>query len=338
MLKIFKIATMVVVALSVSFTHMNASGKGVKSDIKGKVIEKNTNESLPYATVTVVDGDGKVVGGATTTDNGDFSLSIIVEGDYKMLVSFIGFKDAVIPLEVGTTNINLGKIELEADSENLAAAVVTAKVPLIEQKLDKIVMNVSESVMATTSNGYEILRKAPGISVDKDGNVLLNGNAVEVWVDGRPSRVNGTQLEVFLSALDGNTIEKIEIMQHPSSKYDASGSGGIINIKTKKSFIKGFYGNVTAYYTLYPYSNFHQGFNGSINLNYRNEKTNTYVSYTPRYFQGRESFDSETFYGENYNKSQVSDNLLGGTNKSNYAKFGQDLYLNKKNTDRKSVV
>ena len=181
------------------------------------------------------------------SDNGDFSLSIIVEGDYKMLVSFIGFKDAVIPLEVGTTNINLGKIELEADSENLAAAVVTAKVPLIEQKLDKIVMNVSESVMATTSNGYEILRKAPGISVDKDGNVLLNGNAVEVWVDGRPSRVNGTQLEVFLSALDGNTIEKIEIMQHPSSKYDASGSGGIINIKTKKSFIKGFYGNVTAY-------------------------------------------------------------------------------------------
>lgn len=332
MLKIFKFTVIMFAVLSVSFANSYANTRALKTDIKGKIIEKSNKESLPYATVTIINADGKVVSGATTSENGDFNLSAVVEGDYKLLVSFIGFKDKEIPLQVGDSSLDLGKIEIELDSEQLSAAVVTAKVPLIEQKLDKIVMNVSESVMATTSNGYEILRKAPGISVDKDGNVLLNGQAVEIWVDGRPSRVNGTQLEVFLSALDGNTIEKIEIMQHPSAKYDASGSGGIINIKTKKSFIKGFYGNVSANYTMYPYSEFHQGFNGSVNLNYRSEKTNTYISYTPRYFQGRNSFNSETFYGSDYQNKQVSDNLLGGTNKNNYVKFGQDLYINDKNT------
>lgn len=331
MLKIIKIAIITIVALCVSCVHSNA--KAVKTDIKGKVYEKGSRQPLAFATITVVNGENKIIAGATSKDNGEFGFTTMVDGDYKMIISFIGYKDVEIPLTVNSSNnLDLGEIEIEADSQQLAAAVVTAKVPLIEQKLDKVVMNVSESVMAKTNNGFEILRKAPGISIDPDGNILLNGQGVDVWIDNRPSRLNGTQLETLLSALDGSTIEKIEIMQHPSSKFDASGSGGIINIKTKKNFVKGFYGNVSLNYNMRTQNELHHAANGSINLNYRSKKANTYFTYTPRFYQNRTGMTSSTLFGEDYKNHQISESLLGGDNTSQYAKLGSDFYLNDKNT------
>lgn len=330
MLNIIKFAIASLIALCVSFAP--ASGKGIQTDIKGKVLEKTTGAPLPYATVTVLGPDNKVVTGAMSGDKGEFAFRSLVDGDYKLQISFIGYKNVELQLKAGEKNIDLGNIELEADATQLEAAVVTAKVPLIEQKLDKVVMNVSESVMAKTSNGFEILRKAPGISVDPDGNILLNGQAVEVWIDNRPSRLNGSQLETLLSALDGNTIEKIEIMQHPSAKFDATGSGGIINIKTKKNFIKGFYGNVSLNYQARPYSEFQQGANGSINLNYRSKHANTYFTYTPRYSNNHQGITTTNLFGEDYEKKQISNSKFGGDEVSHYAKLGSDFYLNDKNT------
>lgn len=329
-MKYIKFAIMLIIALSVSFA--NTYAKPARTDIKGKVLEKGNNTPLAFATITVLNPDNKVVKGGTSGDNGEFSFTSLAPGKYKVQISFIGYKNRELPLEATGKDVDMGNIEIEPDAEQLAAAVVTAKVPLIEQKLDKVIMNVSESVMATTSNGFEILRKAPGISVDPDGNILLNGQAVEVWIDNRPSRLDGAQLETLLSALDGNTIEKIEIMQHPSAKFDASGSGGIINIKTKKNFIKGFYGNISMNYNAYPYSDFHQGANGTVNLNYRSKHANTYATYTPRFVQGRVGVISTTLFGEDYEKQQISNSLMGGDRMQHYAKAGSDFYVNDKNT------
>ncbi len=330
MLNSIKIAIISIIALSVSFTQTFA--KPVKTDIKGKIFEKGSNTPLSYATIALLNSDNKVITGAIAEDSGEFSLTALIDGNYKLMVSFIGYKDLELPLEVGAKNIDMGNIEMEPDASQLAAAVVTAKVPLIEQKFDKVVMNVGESVMANSSNGFEILRKAPGISLDPDGNILLNGQSAEVWIDGRPSRLNGTQLETLLSALDGTTIDKIEIMQHPSAKFDAAGSGGIVNIKTKKSFINGLYGNVSASYNSYIYKEYHQDANGSVNLNYRSRHANSYLTYTPRFSQGRIGLTSKTLFGQNYEKEQNSSSLMGGDNHRNYLKAGSDLYINDKNT------
>lgn len=329
-MKYIKFAIISIIALSVSFA--NTYAKPARTDIKGKILEKGNNTPLAFATITVLSPDNKVVKGGTSGDSGEFSFTALAPGKYKVQISFIGYKNLELPLEVTGKDVDMGNIEIEPDAEQLAAAVVTAKVPLIEQKLDKVVMNVSESVMASINNGFEILRKAPGISVDPDGNILLNGQAVDIWIDNRPSRLNGAQLETLLSSLDGNTIEKIEIMQHPSAKFDASGSGGIINIKTKKNFIKGFYGNVSMNYDAYPYKDFHQGANGSINLNYRSEHANTYVTYTPRFVQGKINIIMETLFGEDYQNKQISDSYMGGDRMQHYAKAGSDLYINDKNT------
>jgi len=127
--------------------------------------------------------------------------------------------------------------------------------------------------------------------------LLLNGSAVQVWIDNRPSNLSGAQLEALLSGTDGSTIDKIEIMAHPSSKYDASGSGGIINIKTKKNFAKGINGSVRAAYTGAPYDKYYQGADGTLNLNYRSEKTNTSVTYSPRLQERFNDFYSTTNMG-----------------------------------------
>lgn len=121
---------------------------------------------------------------------------------------------------------------MSEDTQMIAGATVTERVKLIEMKIDKLVMNVSQSAFAQGSNVLDLIRKAPGVTIDKDGNVTLNGKKVQVWIDGRPSYLDGKGLEALLRSTPGSSIDKFELMEHPSAKYDAEGQGGIINIKT----------------------------------------------------------------------------------------------------------
>ena len=168
------------------------------------------------------------------------------------------------------------------------------------------------------------------MSIDPDGNILLNGSPVQVWIDGRPSNMNSQQLELLLSGTDAATIDKIEIMAHPSSKYDASGSGGIINIKTKKNFIKGINGFAKIGYTASPlYNKYYDGADGSLNLNYRSEKTNTSLTYSPRYKEGFNDFYSTTNLGGGLildGATQLKEN-----NTVHNLRLTNDYYINKKN-------
>lgn len=304
-----------------------APNKGV---VKGKIIEKQTSEPLAFATVSIHYGDSTVVAGATTSENGLFTIDNLPQGEYTVKVSFIGFKDYTMPLTVGMETLDLGTLEVEEDVEMLASAVVTEKVPVIEQKMDKLVMNVSEAVSTAGSNGVDILRKAPGVSIDHNGNVKLNGSTVEVWIDGRPSYLSGKELESLLMSTDGNTIDKIEIISHPSAKYDAAGSGGIINIKTKKNFMKGFNGTISAGYGGMYFDRYNQAANGTLSLGYRSEKTNTFFSYSPRYQDITMDLDTWTLFGEDYNMKQVSHTDYLAKNSSHQFRFGNDWFITKK--------
>lgn len=311
------------------FTNLFAFGKS-NVTIYGKVIEKENGKPLPFATVSIHSLNNVVLGGTTSENDGSFRLNKAIDEECIIKISFIGFKDSTFKISPASDpDINLGVIELKTDAVTLKSAIVTSRVPVIEQKLDKLVMNVAEAVATQGSTALDILKRAPGVSIDPSGNILLNGSQVQVWIDNRPSHMTGTDLENLLSSTDGSTIDKIEIISHPSSKYDAQGSGGIINIKTRKNFAKGLNGSIRGAYGAGLYKKYYNYADGTLNLNYRNEKNNLSLSYNPRYNEGFFHFKTET---EMENSNIVNSNTrFERFNDGQSLKLSEDFYANKKN-------
>ena len=288
--------------------------------IKGSVKDAQGN-AMPFVTVSVLAQDSTLLTGAITDDNGAYAVEVnanryIIQASYVGYVTVYGGPDFV----------------LREETEKLAEVEVKAKKPLIERQMDKLVVNVSASPLAAGSNGNDILRRAPGVRIDKDGNITVNGKSVEIWIDGKPSYLSGQQLKAMLDGTDGNTIEKIEIISNPSAKYDASGQGGIINIKTKRNMMKGLNGTLSAAYGGMYFSDVKRWLNMdmvSLNLNYRGEKTYTFGQLTQVFAQNDIDF-------ETYRKTPTLENY----SYSGYAmdfqyymlKVGNDWYIDSVNT------
>lgn len=247
-------------------------------------VRTSDGEAIAYATIAVLDADSALVNGATTDDAGAYSMSLGA-GTYIVRASFIGYHTQERTYRVQGNAAKLDFV-LEEGVKQLQEVEVKGKKPLIERQMDKLVLNVSASPLTAGSNGQEVLRRAPGVNIDKDGNVTVNGKGVEVYIDGRPSYLSGEQLRAMLQGTDGNTIEKIEIITNPSAKYDAAGAGGIINIKTKKNMMQGLNGTLSASYGGMYFKSlkcYNQQDFLSLNLNYRTDKTYTNVSLTQMY-------------------------------------------------------
>lgn len=166
------------------------------------------------------------------------------------------------------------KTLISSDSvHQLKQVVVSSKKPLYEVKIDKTVVNVDASPSNVGTNVIEVLEKAPGVNVDKDGNISLKGkNAVLVMIDGRPSYLTPADLYNYLKSLPSTAIDQIELMTNPPAKYDASGNAGVINIKTKKNKTMGFNGTYNASIGQGIYNRH----SNSLNLNYRKNKLNIF--------------------------------------------------------------
>ena len=288
--------------------------------IKGSVKDAQGN-AMPFVTVSVLAQDSTLLTGAITDDNGAYAVEVnanryIIQASYVGYVTVYGGPDFV----------------LREETEKLAEVEVKAKKPLIERQMDKLVVNVSASPLSAGSNGNDILRRAPGVRIDKDGNITVNGKSVEIWVDGKPSYLSGQQLKAMLDGTDGNTIEKIEIISNPSAKYDASGQGGIINIKTKRNMMKGLNGMLSAGYGGMYFGDVKRWLQMdmvSLNLNYRSEKTYSFGQLTQVFAQN--DIDLET-----YRKTPTLENY----SYSGYAmdfqyymlKVGNDWYIDSVNT------
>lgn len=302
--------------------------------LEGKANDKESGEPLEWATVAVRDAEGNVLACTTTDVQGRFKVN--AQPCQNLTVSLIGYKDAVFALteEICASVLD---VKMEADRESLAAATVTEKVNLVEVKMDKVVMNVSQSAFAQGSNGLELIKKAPGVVIDKDGNVTLNGKTVSIWIDGRPSYMDGKSLEALLRSTDGGTIEKFEIMEHPSSKYDASGQGGIINIKTKKNALAGFNGSLGAdgggMYFKENDGHFLWQESAWLNLSYRSKKTNTFLNL----YHGRYDVDVDIDIDTKTPTSlgfleQESSSSMGFVTNAWTVKLGNDWFIDDRNT------
>ena len=297
--------------------------------LTGRVTDAATSAPVEFATVALIMPDSTFVDGTTTDSTGRFAFNGLTAREYIMKISFIGYKDAVIRVNPSVGS-DIGTVSIEPVAEMLDAVVVSARRPVIEQKLDRLIMNVADAVSTEGSNGTDLLRKAPGVTIDFDGNVKLNGSTVAVWLDGRPSNLSGKELEVLLQSTDGTTIDRIEIMAHPSAKYDAAGGGGIINIVTKKNFMQGFNGSVNIGYGGMYFDRWDQSGDGSVNLNYRGRKTNTFLTYSARYDDMTAELLSKSLYGaaNEYTMSNSSQLLMRNFNQMFRA--GNDWYISDK--------
>ncbi|MCK7553885.1 TonB-dependent receptor [Chitinophaga sedimenti] len=234
------------------------------------------------------------------------------------------------PFEVKNAALSLPALVLGEEAKNLKEVSVTARRPFIEQKADKMVVNVENSIVATGGTAMEVLEKAPGVQVDKDDNISMKGKGgVIVMIDGKPSNMSSQDVAQLLKNMPSSNIDQIELIANPSAKYDAAGNAGIINIKLKKNKAYGSNGNINLAYG--------QGdlpkANGSINLNHRNARVNVFGSYNYNY---NRNFEDLSIYRESMDagKQVVFDghSYMDKTSHSHSGKLGLDYFLNKNHT------
>ena len=215
----------------------------------------------------------------------------------------------------------------------MQTVAVVVKKPFIEQKSDRILVNVDASPANAGTSVMDVLEKSPGVSVDKDGNISLKGKqGVTIMIDNRPTYMSGAQLAIYLKSLPSSAIDQLEIMSNPSAKYDAAGNSGIINIKTKKNKAKGFNGSTTLTYTQGEYAK--PG--GSLNLNYRENKLNIFFNGGYTYWQGFQNLDINRNYLDAGTK-QINSIFTQNTHMKFLSpeinlKLGMDYFLDSKTT------
>ena len=327
---------LILIAVSAIFFAAGAeAARQNTSEVRGTVIDKRTGERLGWVTVALMRPDSTIVAGTTCDDKGTYSIQT-VPGDYILKASLIGYVDQTRTVTVSAGQNDMRILAMSEDSNVISGATVTGKVKLVEMKMDKLVMNVSQSAFAQGSNALELIRKAPGVTIDKDGNVKLNGKSVRVWIDGRPSYLDGKGLEALLRSTSGSSIERFELMEHPSAKYDAEGQGGIINIKTKRNALAGLNGEAGTddggmYFGKTDRFLLRESVNGTIS--YRTAKTNTFVSAYQGIYDMDVDMDVDNKLMRSGTPFRIKALSLQKDRFSNWqVRFGNDWFIDKKNT------
>ncbi|TDB63972.1 TonB-dependent receptor domain-containing protein [Arundinibacter roseus] len=213
------------------------------SKISGFVVDSTLTKAVEYATVALLDKTTKKpVDGTVADDKGKFSLTKIAEGEYSLLITFIGYTNKTIDgivVEKGK-DLDLGVIKLSVNTIMLDAVNITGEKSLIEEKVDRLVYNAEKDLTSKGGDAADILRKVPMLSVDFDGNVTLRGTSnLRVLINNKPSTIIASNIADALKMIPADLIKSVEVITSPSAKYDAEGSGGIINIITKKSTLEG---------------------------------------------------------------------------------------------------
>jgi hypothetical protein len=264
------------------------------------------NEPVSGATVRLLSvKDSVPAGTVVTNEKGTFTLSEINNGDYMMIISAIGQKLFTAATHIDGKDIFLPAIVLMQDKKtNLAEVVIQGKKPLMQMEIDKTVVNVDAMISSASSNTLEILEKTPGVTVGSNGEIGLNGRTgVLVLIDGRSKYMSGQDLASYLKSVPGAQVDKIELIDNPSARYDAAGNA-VINIRLKKNRTGGLTGNISTGFTQGKYLRS----NNSLNLNYNYRKINVFgnmgYSYNKEYTD--DSYDRRFFTVNDKPSSAVS--------------------------------
>lgn len=319
--------------ISIGLDGFSQAPKGASVDGTVTGMKKN----LEGANVLLLKAkDSSTLKMVVTNTDGRFVFASVEKGKYLLVVKNIGFAKFIsgpFELTAEKPGFSFGTIALKPLDKELGNVTVATKKPFIEQKLDRTIVNVDAMPTNSGLTVLEVLEKAPGVVVDKDGNISLKGkDGVTILIDGRPTYLSGQDLANMLKNMPGGNLDQLEIMTNPPAKYDASGNSGVINIKTKKTKIVGFNGSASAGYGqgVYPKAN------GSINLNYRQGKFNFFGNAGYNYNKRFQTIELTRIF-----RDKVSSNLLSVFDQDSYSKreyngysykFGADYFASKKTT------
>lgn len=303
-----------------------------KPNISGVILDEN-DKPADYVTVVLFKAaDSSVVKTAFTDPNGSFGFVVAGKGTYFYKASNMGYKtlkSKIITVTEDNQKIDFGTAKLVATAQNLKDVNVAVTKPLIERKMDKIVMNVSNSSIMTGSSALEVLQKAPGVTVDQNDKISMMGKqGVLIQLDGKQTYMSSADVANLLRNMQSSDIESIELITNPSSKYDASGNSGIINIKTKKNKNGGTNGSING---SLGYGKNLRG-NAGLNLNHRTQKLNLFGNYN----YGK--FERDNLIAIDRISNGTPDTYfmqVGESNRKQYNnnfKAGLDYFIDKKNT------
>lgn len=314
---------LVVFALFLTISNLFAQEKS--GSVTGKIIDSKTKEGIGFSTVKIKNAT-QIIASAMTKEDGSFSFSNLELKPYVLEINFVGYKKYSETIELTTTtkNLSIGTITLESESKEIEGVTIVKERSTIEQKADRKVVNVGKDLIASGATASDIFNNIPTVSIDPQTKELsLRGNSnVRVFVDGKPTNIDATQL---LQQIPSASIKQVELITNPSAKYNPDGNSGIINIILYKNSRTGFNGSLTSGVTFGVTPKTNQ----SLNLNYKVGKVNFYSNYGFNHGKNRNYgyVNSERPSLENYQSFGFTN-----VNTSHLLKLGADYYINDNNT------
>ena len=291
------------------------------------ILKEQSGEPASYVAVILLTQDSTIAKTEVSGPDGSFNFRI-KEGNYKLTTSSLQFQripTKSVVVVAGETK-NLGTITLESSVTQLKEVQVTAVREMVEVHPDKTVFNIQGTVNSAGNDGIDLLSKAPGITLDNNENLIVMGKSgVTVYIDGKRSQLRGDDLLAMLRSLRSENIDAIEIITNPSSKYDAEGNAGIINIRLKRDQNLGWNGSVVGGYSI----DLQDRYNGGITLNNRGKKYNLLASYTHYNNSAENQFNFDKTIGD---VMILSRSVGVWNNKGHDMRLGSDLFLNKNHT------
>jgi hypothetical protein len=295
------------------FVLIQMASFGQMSPLKLSVLDKKS-QSIAFANITIQTIDSVMPQNIVADSNGIASIMLAPGKLYKIKTSAVGYQmdNRTIKFE----NLNSVKIELKEMNGQLKEVVVTSTKPLIRQEDDKSVVD-PEPLAAASTNAYETMEKIPGIFIDQDGNIYLNGlSPAGIQINGRELRMSATDMATLLKSLPPSSIQKIELVRTPSAKYDASGGGGVVNIVLKKGVKIGLNGSVNTGMNQGVYGNQFIG----LTLNNTTDKYNSYLNTQYNQNDGYNIVNTDRFLSIDTVLKQTAKTL--SPNRSAYIGFG----------------
>jgi len=291
-MKTYIFTSLAVVIAIVCYTNSHAQAPAVVKQLKGQILDNETDHAVEYVTIAVFNkSTKKLVTGTITDSYGRFAIKGIKQGSYFLEISFMGYeKTAINGIIIGESNpvINLGIIKLKRAEDLIKEVEVVAEKGAVDYLIDKKVVNVSKQYTTVAGTAIDILENVPSVTVDVEGNLSLRGSTgFTVLIDGKPSVLEGSEA---LDQIPASTIQNIEIITNPSVKFDPDGTAGIINVITKKNKLKGINGIANLNLGL------DEKYGGDVLLNFRKKKINFFVGgdYNVRQYPGFEFSERRT--------------------------------------------
>ncbi|MEM0576465.1 outer membrane beta-barrel protein [Flavobacterium polysaccharolyticum] len=325
----------------------NLTAQNKSATLSGITKDKTAKIAIPYVNISLKNSDNNtIISGTITNEEGRFSLTNIKSGNYILEFSFIGYKTKTQTVYVGSLSefLDQGTIELEEDATTLQEVVVVSKTNTVSEKMDKKTFSMADNISQSGGSVLQSMQNLPGVTV-QDGKVQIRGNdKVTVLIDGKQTALTGFGNQSGLDNIPASAIDKIEIINNPSAKYDANGNAGIINIIYKKNKQEGFNGKIgftsglgalwerkQNLPTIRPQYSLTPKVNPTLSLNYRKNKINAF-------FQGdylyTETLNKNEFVTRTYNDGTIINQQLKRNRNTHFTtiKSGIDWAIDDNNT------